>query len=96
MSHFNNPWQFSFKGVLAIMFTGTFLYFCYRALINKDALALVQTMIPLIGIILGGYFVQEGAAMWLTRSQGQATGYGATYNSTAYTTTTVSDPNGPP
>lgn len=67
---FSRPYEFSFKDLLAVGFSGTFLFFCWRALNNKDALAVVQTLVPLLGIILGGYFVQESAAMWFQRSQG--------------------------
>lgn len=69
-SFWGRPFEISFKDVLAIVFSGTFLYFCYAALHSKDALALVQTLIPPISIILGGYFVQESAAIWFQRSQG--------------------------
>lgn len=69
-SFWSRPFELSFKDVLAIIFTGTFLYFCYVALRDKNALALVQVLIPLIGIILGGYFVQESATIWFQRSQG--------------------------
>jgi ABC-type enterochelin transport system permease subunit len=67
-SFFNEPDHFSFKDVLAIAFAGAFLFFSYKALTSKDALVLVQTLVPLIGIILGGYFVQESAAQWLNKS----------------------------
>ncbi|MGB9825557.1 MAG: hypothetical protein ACPLRU_02680, partial [Desulfofundulus sp.] len=59
---------------------------CYRALGNRDALAVVQALVPLIGIILGGYFVQESAAMWFYRSQGmQQYPYYGGYSSGVYT-----------
>lgn len=68
---FSRPHEFSFKDLLAVGFSGTFLFFCYRALSSKDALAVVQTLVPLLGIILGGYFVQESATIWFNRTQRQ-------------------------
>lgn len=68
-SFWSRPLDLSFKDVLAITFSGTFLYFAWHAMSNKDALAVVQTLVPLVGIILGGYFVQESATIWLNRSQ---------------------------
>ena len=82
MSNFNDPWRFSFKDLLAIIFSGTFLYFCYRAMFVASALALVQILIPPISIILGGYFVQEAGAMWLARGQGMNN---SNYNSNSTT-----------
>jgi len=70
---FNRPHEFSFKDLLAAGFCGIFLYFCYRALNGAEAgvaIELVKTLVPLIGIILGGYFVQESATIWLNRTQG--------------------------
>ncbi|MCL6611166.1 MAG: hypothetical protein K6T66_06475 [Peptococcaceae bacterium] len=66
---FSRPYEFSFKDLLAVGFSGTFLFFCWKALSSKDALAVVQTLVPLLGIILGGYFVQESATIWFNRSQ---------------------------
>ncbi|HHY67366.1 MAG TPA: hypothetical protein GX517_09255 [Alicyclobacillus sp.] len=63
-----------------MVFSGTFLYFCWRAVGNRDALAVVQTLVPLVGIILGGYFVQESAAMWFMRSQGMQPPYYGGYH----------------
>lgn len=88
-SFWSRPFEISFKDVLAIVFSLTFLYFCTRALHDKTALALVETLIPLIGIILGGYFVQEAGAgvaqLWFNRTQrGKRCGEG------------TSDPNLPP
>jgi len=68
-SFWSRPLELSFKDVLAVAFSGTFLFFCWRATGNKDALAVVQTLVPLLGIILGGYFVQESATIWLSRTQ---------------------------
>ncbi|MFZ5687863.1 MAG: hypothetical protein ACOY9Y_06685 [Bacillota bacterium] len=73
MSFFSRPHEFSFKDLLAIVFSGSFLYFCLKATGSKEALAVVQSLVPLVGIILGGYFVQESAAMWMQRSQGPQT-----------------------
>lgn len=92
---FNHPWQISFKDVLAIAFSGTFLFFCWCATGNKDALAVVQALVPLIGIVLGGYFVQEGAAMWFYKSQGMQAGsnYGNYGNYQVTTTPTAMETN---
>lgn len=68
-SFWSRPFELSFKDVLAMVFSGTFLYFCWHAMSSKDALAVVQALIPLMGIILGGYFVQESATIWFQRSQ---------------------------
>ncbi|ABB15359.1 hypothetical protein [Carboxydothermus hydrogenoformans] len=69
LSFWSRPNELSFKDVLAVMFSGTFLYFSWEATKNQQALQVIQTLVPLLGIILGGYFVQESAAMWLTKSQ---------------------------
>lgn len=72
-SFWSRPFELSFKDILAIAFSGTFLYFAWHAMTSKDALTVVQTLIPLMSIILGGYFVQESAAIattWFQRSQG--------------------------
>jgi hypothetical protein len=66
---FSRPYEFSFKDLLAAVFCGVFLYFGWQALKSESALAVVQTLVPLLGIILGGYFVQESATIWLNRSQ---------------------------
>lgn len=66
---FGRPYEFSFKDLLAAMFCGVFLYFGWQALESEQALAVVQALVPLIGIILGGYFVQESATIWFNRSQ---------------------------
>jgi len=74
---FSRPLEFSFKDLLALGFSGTFLFFCWRALENESALAVVQTLVPLLGIILGGYFVQESATIWLNRTQERRVNQGA-------------------
>lgn len=66
---FSRPHDFSFKDLLAIMFSGPFLYFCFIAMRSETALELVKALIAPIGIILGGYFVQESARMYFDRSQ---------------------------
>lgn len=70
MNFFNCPWKFSFKDLMAAVFIGSFLYFCLKSLASNQALELVKSLVSLVGIILGGYFVQEGAAMYFQRSQG--------------------------
>lgn len=66
---FNRLDQFSFKDLLAIAFNGWFLFFSYRALTSKDALELVKTLIPLISIILIGYFGTEVTSAYFNRRQ---------------------------
>lgn len=67
MSFFSRPDRFSFKDALAILFVSAFLFFCWRALNSRQALELVDALVSLVGIILGGYFVQEGASMYFNR-----------------------------
>jgi len=85
LSFWSRPNELSFKDVLAVMFSGTFLFFAWEAVKNKEALAVVQALVPLIGIILGGYFVQESAAMWFMRSQGVQNPYYNPYGYDYYT-----------
>lgn len=66
---FSRPHDFSFKDLLAIVIIFPFLYYCHRALTSEQALELVKTLIPPIGIILGGYFVHESARVYFDRSQ---------------------------
>jgi len=89
-SFWSRPFELSFKDVLATIFSSTFLFFSWKALGDHDALAVVQALVPLIGIILGGYFVQESAAIWLMRSQGmQQYPYYGSYNTYGYSTMPV-------
>lgn len=62
MNFFSRPHEFSFKDLLAAMFSGFFFFCCYRALESPHALQLVATIYPLQGVVLGGYFLQEGGA----------------------------------
>ncbi|MDI3311395.1 MAG: hypothetical protein QJR05_08210 [Thermoanaerobacterium sp.] len=55
----SRPTEFSFKDLLAICFSGSFLFFCFWYLTDKEMLELVKTLIPVISVILGGYFGQE-------------------------------------
>jgi hypothetical protein len=61
---FNNPWEFSFKDVIAIVFTVTFLFVTYKALTSQDALEVMKTLIAPIMTVLGGYFGQEVATAY--------------------------------
>lgn len=56
---FSRPFEFSFKDLLAIFFTVTFLIVTFKAIKSKDALEVMKTLIPIISIVLGGYFGQE-------------------------------------
>lgn len=67
---FSRPYEFSFKDLLVAVFCGTFLYFGWQALKSEQALAVVNAFVPLVGIIMGGYFVQETSTIWFNRSQG--------------------------
>lgn len=80
----SRPEEFSFKDLLAASFCGVFLYFSYRALNNSQALELVKVLVPLIGVILGGYFFQESAAMCFYRSQGGQQQYPRVYYGSYY------------
>jgi len=83
---FNSPYTFSFKDMMAAVFIGSFLYFCWKAQSSKDALELVKSLVSLIGIILGGYFAQEAASMYFQQSQHQ--NYNSTVTSTIKTSST--------
>ena len=61
---FSRSLEFSFKDLLAVVFTGFFLYYCNKALASEAAMDLVRTLVPLIVIILGGYFGQEAFELW--------------------------------
>jgi len=66
---FSRPHEFSFKDALAILIILPFIYYCYCALKSNQALELVKALIAPIGIILGGYFVQESAQVYFDRTQ---------------------------
>lgn len=61
---FNSPYEFSFKDVIAVVFTTTFLFVTYEALTSKDALEVMKTLIAPIMAVLGGYFGQEVATAY--------------------------------
>jgi hypothetical protein len=54
--------SFSFKDLLAIVFTVSFLVEVFRG-----HESMVNLLVPLIGIILTGYFATEGYSYWLQR-----------------------------
>jgi len=65
---FSRPYEFSFKDVLAIAFSGYFLFCANRAAAgNLSAMEVVKIMIPLVSIILAGYFGQEALEAWKQR-----------------------------
>ena len=73
---FSRPWDLSFKDVLAIAFSSTFLFICVLACFGiASALAVLEVLVPIMLTILGGYFGHEIAAMWLTRNQSYTSGY---------------------
>jgi hypothetical protein len=76
---FNNPNEFSFKDVIAIVFTATFLYVTYKSLTSSDALEVMKTLIAPIMTVLGGYFGQEVATAYFQSK------YPNTYNNGYYT-----------
>jgi len=66
---FSRPEEFSFKDLLAVLFTAGFFYVCYRAITEPQALELVKTIAYLIAIILGGYFGQEMVSVYTQRNR---------------------------
>lgn len=94
-SMFNNPWAISFKDVLALVFSVPFLVTILLFMWKHDAsdLDLIKTLIPVIIVVLGGYFGQEVASSYFTRGNtgygmygGYYSGYG-TYNTGVVTNT---------
>lgn len=89
---FSRPFEFSFKDFLAICFSGTFLFITYKAIKSKDALEVMKTLIPIISIILGGYFGQEMVSAYFQSKNpyqqynGYYTGY-VNYTQPTYTQT---------
>lgn len=81
---FSRPYEFSFKDMLAVAFCGMFFYVAWRAIGNPDVLDLVKALIPLIMVILGGYFGQEMATAYFQR-QNNPYGYYGGYYSPPYT-----------
>jgi len=81
---FSRPYEFSFKDFLAAIFCGVFLYFGWQALSSEQALAVVQAFVPLVGIILGGYFVQESATIWFNRTQSKNVSNGQPFERSEY------------
>lgn len=74
-SVFNNLHSFSFKDLLACAFSAPFLVTIILFMWKHDAsdLDLIKTLIPVIIVVLGGYFGQEVASSYFTRGN---TGYG--------------------
>lgn len=70
---FNRLGKFSFKDLLASIFTVFFFYCGVKAIGNKDALEVLKTLVSLEGVILSFYFITEGgtavANMYFQRSQ---------------------------
>lgn len=56
---YSRPDRFSFKDLLATLFSLGFCCICYRALTEPQALELVKAVGYLMAVILGGYFGQE-------------------------------------
>lgn len=104
---FNDPNKLSFKDILAIIMVAPFIVsaflYLYHLMIHQkeflaDILEYMKMYIPVIVVVLGGYFGQEVASSYFTR--GQTMGYGMySYGSTMYpvssTTTTAAQPNVP-
>ncbi|MEW6045017.1 MAG: hypothetical protein AB1609_00810 [Bacillota bacterium] len=79
---------FSFKDLLAAIFVTAFLVEVFRG--NE---AMVDLMVPLVGIILGGYFATEGYSYWLERQGRQGRRQGSRV--APEPTMEEVDPNGP-
>lgn len=71
---FSRPQSFSFKDLLAVGFSGFFLFQCGKAVNNSNVMELIKTLVPLIAIILGGYFGQEISSVWVNRPRYDAKG----------------------
>lgn len=56
--------KFSFKDILAIAFVGVFLHQVY---LDKERM--VDLLVPLVSIILGGYFVSEGYSYYMDKQR---------------------------
>ena len=56
---YGRPNKFSFKDLLAMLFTVGFFYISFQALNSEQALELVKSWVALVAIVLGGYFGQE-------------------------------------
>ena len=103
---FNNPINFSFKDALALCMCGPFIVaiVIYMVKPSADYLTLISTLIPIVVIVLGGYFGQEVATSYFTKGQmisqyGSYGGYGGYTNygqTTTPTNTTVNVVQGPP
>jgi hypothetical protein len=66
---FNRADRFSFKDAIALVFVGLYGYTAIRAMSDPYPLEILKVMTAPVGIILGGYFVQESASYWMRRSQ---------------------------
>lgn len=82
---FSRPFEFSFKDLLAICFVTTFLYAVFKAIHNTEALEVVKTLVPIISIVLGGYFGQEMVvAYFQSRNTYPPNGYYNSYDEGYY------------
>lgn len=69
---YSRPDRFSFKDLLATLFSVGFCCICYRALTEPQALELVKAVGYLMAVILGGYFGQEiTSALVMERRNGR-------------------------
>ncbi|MEN6462412.1 MAG: hypothetical protein ABFC94_13735 [Syntrophomonas sp.] len=80
-SVFNNPHDFSFKDLLACLFSAPFILTIVLYMIhhNPADLELIKTLISIEIVVLGGYFGQEVASSYFTRGNTNQYGYNA-YN----------------
>ena len=64
-NRFSHPLKFSFKDLLAVLFSGSFLTMIWMLFLwdmgNKDLLDFLKTPLE---IILGGYFIHEGIGLY--------------------------------
>lgn len=89
---FNNPYEFSFKDFIALIFISMFLYVTYKALTSSNSLEVMKSLIPIIMVIISFYFGQEVATAYFqskypnTYNNGYYTGY-TNYAQPTYTQT---------
>jgi hypothetical protein len=72
---FNNPYEFSFKDFIALIFISMFLYVTYKALTSSNSLEVMKSLIPIIMVIISFYFGQEVATAYFQSKYPNQYGY---------------------